>query len=238
MPFKLECRRCAGLGFIYPYRERTCPVCKGNFGIVLPGEPGHYADCRRCNGLGYYYPHKGTNCDTCGGYGVVRVATPAKPPEPPAVLENAILERLHAILPSSAASYRQALIDLRDTSRLSVRGTALELRETLRELLDQLAPTDQVETAPWFEYEDGQSKPTMRQKARFILRSRRSPDAIMLTTEDSVALIEEHTSSLVRNVYRAASLPTHVASSRATVLQLKRYIDSVLAELLDLQGVQ
>lgn len=237
MPFTLTCRRCKGQGFYYPYREKTCQICLGKFGVVLPGDPSEYADCNRCGGRGYYYPYQENTCQTCGGYGVVRIAVTVRPPEPPAILERAILQTLQAILPASAASYEQATFDLKDANRVSMRGTALELRETLREVLDHLAPDDKVEAVAGFKVENGQTKPTMRQKARFVLRSRRSAEAVSLAAEDALSLIEQHTSSLVRNVYRAASLPTHVASTRATVNQLKRYVDNVLAELLGLQAV-
>src|SRR5215470_12651252 len=43
--------------------------------------------------------------------------------------ELQLLSTLEALLPTAAASYRQGLLDLRDSERLSYRGTASEFRE-------------------------------------------------------------------------------------------------------------
>jgi len=58
--------------------------------------------------------------------------------------EVAILSTLDKIIPSTALSYQQLLLDLRDPHRVSYRGTAAEVREVLRELLDHLAPDEEV----------------------------------------------------------------------------------------------
>ena len=58
--------------------------------------------------------------------------------------ERAILETLTKMLPGASASYEQSLRDIRQTGRVSWRGTASELREVLREVIDYLAPDDKV----------------------------------------------------------------------------------------------
>ena len=78
--------------------------------------------------------------------------------------EQLIIKTLELSIPSAAASYRQALLDLRGTERLSYRGTASELRESLRETLDHLAPDDDVSSQSGFALEPDQTKPTMKQK--------------------------------------------------------------------------
>lgn len=50
--------------------------------------------------------------------------------------DQKLLRTLADLLPSAAQSYQQALLDLGDTKRLSFRGPAHELRESLREVLD------------------------------------------------------------------------------------------------------
>ncbi|HEU0018349.1 MAG TPA: hypothetical protein VFQ31_08360 [Methyloceanibacter sp.] len=45
-----------------------------------------------------------------------------------------IIRKLDALVPSAALSYKQAILDLRDDSRVSFYGPALELREALREI--------------------------------------------------------------------------------------------------------
>jgi hypothetical protein len=86
--------------------------------------------------------------------------------------DQKILRTLADLLPSAAQSYEQALFDLADTKRQSFRGAAHELRESLREVLDHLAPDAEVVKAPGFKLERDRSKPTMKQKVRFIQGAR------------------------------------------------------------------
>ena len=58
--------------------------------------------------------------------------------------ERLISDTLSAILPATAASYEQCLLDLGGPSRRSYRGVAHEMREVLRETLDHLAPDPDV----------------------------------------------------------------------------------------------
>ena len=88
--------------------------------------------------------------------------------------EALIHRTLESAVPSAAASYRQGVLDLR-TERLSYRGTAAELREALRETLDHLAPDGDVMAQASFSLEPEQSKPTMKQKAQYILGSAEEP---------------------------------------------------------------
>jgi hypothetical protein len=91
-------------------------------------------------------------------------------------------------------------------------------------------------TAPGFRLERNRTGPTQKQKVRFILRSRRVPEGARRTPEESVSLIEELTGSLARASYDRGSLASHVASSENEVRQLKMYVDSVLAELLQVHA--
>jgi hypothetical protein len=148
--------------------------------------------------------------------------------------ERQILDKLQAILPSAAASYNQALLDLKEPARQSMRGTAMELREALREVLDHLAPDGRVQSIPGFEFEAGQSKPTMRQKAHFILKNREYPSSTAKAPEDAVEIAEELIASFVRSVYQAGAVAGHVSSGHTRVNQLKKYVDAALAELLNI----
>jgi len=152
-------------------------------------------------------------------------------------IETKIIETLRELVPSGALSYEQALRDLgASTERLSFRGTAVELREALRETLDHLAPDADVMAASGFRLERDRTGPTQKQKVRFILRSRRVPEGARRTPEESVSLIEELTGSLARASYDRGSIATHVASTEHEVRQLKMYVDSVLAELLQVHS--
>ena len=166
----------------------------------------------------------GEASDTLGAVGRVK----------PSTIEDRIIETLNGSIPSAANSYRQALIDLNSTDRVSYRGTANELRETLREVLDHLAPDQEVMSSEGFKLEPGTKKPTQRQKVRHILRARRLPKTAIKVPEDAVRLAEEMTSSLARSTYERSSLSAHVAMAKQEVQQMKMYIDGVLAELLEI----
>lgn len=147
--------------------------------------------------------------------------------------ERSILETLASMLPVSAASYEQALRDLSQGGRVSWRGTATELREVLREVMDHLAPEGQVMGATGFQLEDGQTRPTQRQKVRFILRARRSSSAAMTVAESSLVTVDEAVAALARSTYQRGSASTHSRASDTEIRNLKRYVDALLGELLE-----
>ncbi len=146
--------------------------------------------------------------------------------------EAAILDTLRRILPTSALSYQQVLQDLSDSSRTSFRGTAAEMREVLRELLDHLAPDEEV--LKTVKLEKDQSRPSMKQKTMFILRARGVGETSRRPAENAAAAVEESVGSLARSVYDRGSLSTHVATTRREVLTFKGYADAVLADLLEI----
>jgi hypothetical protein len=148
--------------------------------------------------------------------------------------ETLILQTLEALVPSSAASYCQGLSDLLGPARLSYRGTAAEFREALRETLDHLAPDAEVEAQKWYKPEERQTKPTMKQKGRYILISRAQNKTQRASAEKMFGLIEELSGEVMRAVYNRASLATHVHQSKNEVQQIKRYVDTVLFDLLEI----
>ncbi len=149
-------------------------------------------------------------------------------------LDQAVLSTLQQLVPTASLSYEQACRDLQDQARLSYRGTANELRESLREVLDHFAPDKEVVSQPGFKFEDDQKKPTMRQKVRFILRARGQPSTATETTELAIGRAEEALSKLTRSVYQRSSISAHVTTTKTEVLQMKMYVDGVLAELLEI----
>ncbi len=227
---------------------KPCHFCRGfRPGMQPPGIP--VRRCSVCNGSGYLtadgkapiiYTVEAANVAIKMNKTVeaaVRAAFEA-PRQAPAVqtdrIERQILEKLNAILPSTAASYNQAIVDLRDSARPSMRGTAMELREVLREVLDHLAPDVNVQGAPGFKFEPGQSKPTMRQKAHFILKAREHPSSTAKAPEEAVAIAEELIAAFVRSIYQVGSVAGHVSSAHPRVSHLKQYVDVALAELLNI----
>ena len=147
--------------------------------------------------------------------------------------EAAILKTLDQVVPTTALSYKQVLLDLGDASRTSYRGTASELREVLRELLDHLAPDTDLLSAG-LKLERDQRRPSMKQKAIFILKNRGVGETARKPAEHALEAIENSVGLLARSVYDRGSLSTHVATSREEVLTLKGYADAVLADLLQI----
>ncbi len=150
--------------------------------------------------------------------------------------EKKIITTLNELLPDAANSYRQSLMDLTDDDRLSYQGTASELREVLRSVLDYLAPDEEVMKQESFKLEVGLKKPSMIQKAMFIFSSRGVSKSSIKTPEDAVRVVEAFSApaSFIRSTYTRASVSTHVATQKKEVYQLKMYVDTVLCELLEI----
>jgi hypothetical protein len=157
------------------------------------------------------------------------------PPEKPPFsdIEQKILSTLQQLIPSAAMSYHQVLEDFRQP-RISLRGTAAELREVLREVLDQLAPDADVSAQPGFKLENGQFRPTMKQKTLFVLRARDLPRNAIRPAENSVDMADELSARMARSVYEKGSIATHVLVNKDEVARVKHYIDGALIELLQI----
>lgn len=147
--------------------------------------------------------------------------------------EERILETLQKVHPQAALSYEQALTDLSDHTRKSWRGTAVEFREALREILDTLAPDNEVESAHGFRTEASTKGPTMKQKTAFILRSRRLAKPQAKAAGDAADAVDETVGRFVRSVYDRASAGVHTGITREEVLRVREYVTVVLAELLE-----
>ena len=148
--------------------------------------------------------------------------------------EQRIAATLSGLVKSAGLSYEQACLDLRDNTRFSYRGAAVELRETLREVLDHLAPDEEVISQDNFKLEKDHLKPTMKQKVRYILTSRGKNKSQVDAPGYSVTLVEDKVGALARSVYNRSSISTHISTSKQEVLQIKAYVDVVLGELLEI----
>lgn len=146
-----------------------------------------------------------------------------------------ILDTLEKINPSAALSYSQALMDLQDRDRKSWRGTAVEFRESLRELLDTMAPDNEVGAQPSFKLELDTKGPTMKQKVIFILKSRRAAGKQIKAFTDAVEVVEELVGKFVRSVYERSCVATHTPTSRDEVLKIRNFITVALVELLEIK---
>jgi hypothetical protein len=148
--------------------------------------------------------------------------------------EIAILKTLDELVPSAAASYRQGITDLYGPERVSYRGTAADFRESVRETLDHLAPDSDVQAKPGFEFEKGQTRPTQKQKMRHVLESRGHNKTQRESAEKSLSLVDELAGEVMRAVYSRASLATHVQTSKVEVRKIKRYVDTLFIDLLEI----
>lgn len=152
------------------------------------------------------------------------------------VTERGILDTLAKLLPTTAASYEQIMRDIQGSKRVSWRGTGAELREVLREVMDHLAPDDQVTKAPGFKLEAERKGPTQKQKVRFIFRARKGKgkkSAAEAVAEESLTAFEEGIASLARSTYERGSASTHAATDAAEIKKLKGYVDALLVDLLE-----
>lgn len=147
--------------------------------------------------------------------------------------DKKIIDVLSKILPTVALSYQQIIFDI-SQSRISYKGTAAEQREILREVLDYLAPDSEVMSALGFRLEKDRTTPTMKQKVRFILKNRNKSQSAIEVPENATSVVDESIAKLARATYNRGSLSTHTATEKTEVLNLKRYLDSVLCELLEI----
>jgi hypothetical protein len=139
---------------------------------------------------------------------------------------ESFMVEMERLVPSAAAAYKQAVRDL-EAERDSYRGPANELRQALWAVLVTLAPDASVKAETDYQQEPGTTGPTHKQRARYILRVRRGPhaDAAVLAAVDTVAV-------LARETYQRANVSTHNERDREEALQIKRYVEVVLRDLL------
>jgi hypothetical protein len=120
-----------------------------------------------------------------------------------------------------------------DPRRVSFRGPAHELRESLREVLDHFAPAPDMDKAG-VKLDRDQKKYTMKQKVRFIFKARERSMTESTVPEDAASTIDEMIASMTRSTYDRGSLSAHQERGKKACEQLKRYVDVVLHDLLEL----
>lgn len=148
---------------------------------------------------------------------------------------SAILDTLKEINPSAALSYEQAMRDLNENSRKSWRGTAVEFRESLREVLDTLAPDKDVKAQDGFKLEPDAKGPTMKQKTVFILKARQAAKNQIKPLTDAINIVEELIGKFIRSVYERSSVATHTYTSKEEVIKIRDYVSLALIELLEIK---
>lgn len=148
-----------------------------------------------------------------------------------------VARRLLKLDSALADSYEQVADDLSDENRKTYRGTAAELREVLRGVLECLAPDEKVKSTDWYKEarrsgDRREDNPTLSERTKFILRQRNKESAAVEAAESYMQSVEERLGQVVRVSYRLASTATHVGAEKAGVAQQLRYVNALLAELL------
>lgn len=150
-------------------------------------------------------------------------------------LDEQIIETLNELgLQNASLSYLQGISDLQDMKRISWRGTAVEFREALRECLDKLAPDEEVMKQKNFILENNQTKPTMKQKVIFVLKSREIPTKELEPIKGTFDIIESTIGSFVRSIYTNANIATHVSNEKQAVIRIRKFVKIGLSELLSI----
>jgi len=101
--------------------------------------------------------------------------------------------------------------------------------------LDALAPDVEVVNRDGFRLELDAKRPTMKQKARFILMLNKKGSNAVGAVVDTIELVEEKFSALVRSIYSRSSGSVHSPSGRSEVVSIKRFVDIVLTDLLGIE---
>lgn len=144
-----------------------------------------------------------------------------------------IYDALLSVSEPLASKYAQVKLDVETTDRLSWSGSAHEIREVLRGLLETLAPKEAVATEPWYVHDESTSGPTHKQRVRYILRTRGSGSKEQKVAEQ-VDVMEDKIGDLVRATYTRASDAAHRTKDRREVRRIVRYFEAFAHDLLDL----
>lgn len=148
-------------------------------------------------------------------------------------LDQKILDALAQISEPLSNSYIQIVADFEDETRISWAGTAHEIRELLRKMLETLAPTEKVEAAEWFRLEKGTSGPTQKQRVKYIIGVRDGDSKQQKVAQD-IELVEDKIGTLVRDVYGRASDAAHRSKNKSEAFKILRYFEAFAYDLLDI----
>jgi hypothetical protein len=148
-------------------------------------------------------------------------------------LNQDILESLQAISNPLANSYLQIIAEFEDESRITWDGTAHQIRELLRKLLDLLAPTNLVEQQVGYKQEMGLSGPTQKQRVKYILAVKGGGSKQQAVVQN-IALIEDKIGNLVRDTYQRASDAAHRSKDKTEAFRILRYFEAFAYDLLNI----
>lgn len=109
-------------------------------------------------------------------------------------------------------------------------GAVGELRDILTLLLESIAPSEIVQAESSFRFEQGQSRPTRRQRVRYAARQRYRRERTREIASDFDLV--ERLSGVVADAYGRSSGLTHTTATREQAYQALKQWESVFAQLL------
>jgi hypothetical protein len=130
-----------------------------------------------------------------------------------------------------ADSYIQVASDLATDDRLTWMGTAHEIREMLRGILDTLAPVEEIRKTTWYKQESGTSGPTQKQKVRYISEQKKAGSAEKKLTDD-LGVIEEKVEAFARDMYGRSSDAAHRSKNKTEAFKLLKYFEAFAFDML------
>jgi hypothetical protein len=149
-------------------------------------------------------------------------------------LNQQIYSALCGLSDTLANSYRQIVRDFEDSERTAWTGTAHDIRELLRLILEKLAPTDKVVNMSWYKQEKDNTGPTQKQRVKYIL-SEINADSKEQEVVQNIDIIEDRIGNLVRKVYGRASDSAHRTKGKTEAFKILRYFEAFAYDLLDLK---
>ncbi len=135
------------------------------------------------------------------------------------------------ISPRVADSYVQVASDLASDDRLTWMGTAHEIREMLRGILDTLAPVEVVKASTWYKQTPDTSGPTQKQRVRYISEQKKAGSAEKKLTDD-LGVIEEKVESFARDMYGRSSDAAHRSKDKTEAFKLLKYFEAFAFDML------
>lgn len=142
-----------------------------------------------------------------------------------------IEQLLRSVSTRIADSYVQVASDLASDDRLTWMGTAHEIREMLRGILDTLAPVEDVQKAAWYKLQSNTSGPTQKQKVKYILEQKKAGSAEKKLT-DNLGVIEEKVESFARDMYGRSSDAAHRSKDKTEAFKLLKYFEAFAFDIL------
>jgi hypothetical protein len=146
-----------------------------------------------------------------------------------------IYQRLNSLDESLAKKYSSSW-GILNADIPNYSGAVSEMRDTLTLVLHRLAPDEDVMSADGFALEQGQNRPTRRQRTRFIAMKRSRSNEMAKALANDLEALEFQSTLLERSVtsaYGLASSLTHTTSTQELAFQSLKQGDSILAQLLD-----